>query len=246
MSLDVKLVYWPVLQGRGEFVRLCLEDAGVAYVDVARRPKEEGGGVSAVMNALKASEKGGTPLAPPILEIDGLVLSQTANICLYLAKQHGLVGEDDRSFFLANQLMLTLMDFVSEIHDTHHPISKALYYEDQKEAAKEHAALFLEHRLPKFLQYFETLLVGDGQGQPYVMGETCTYVDLAMFQVLSGLAYAFPKGFTHITPEIPRLLALREAVSQRPGIAAYLSSERRIEFNTHGIFRYYPELDWEG
>ena len=31
-----ELYYWPTIQGRGEFVRLALEDAGARYVDVAR------------------------------------------------------------------------------------------------------------------------------------------------------------------------------------------------------------------
>ena len=36
-----ELFYWPGLQGRGEFVRLAFEAAGVAYTDVARTPDGE-------------------------------------------------------------------------------------------------------------------------------------------------------------------------------------------------------------
>ena len=39
-----ELHYWPRIQGRGEFVRLALEQAGAEYVDVARGPKSSGGG----------------------------------------------------------------------------------------------------------------------------------------------------------------------------------------------------------
>jgi len=34
-----ELYYWPTIQGRGEFVRLALEEAGADYVDVARKGK---------------------------------------------------------------------------------------------------------------------------------------------------------------------------------------------------------------
>ena len=32
-----ELYYWPMIQGRGEFVRLALEEAEAPYVDVARK-----------------------------------------------------------------------------------------------------------------------------------------------------------------------------------------------------------------
>ena len=36
-----QLYYWPEIQGRGEFVRLALEEAGADYVDVARRRRTD-------------------------------------------------------------------------------------------------------------------------------------------------------------------------------------------------------------
>ena len=36
-----ELYYWPGIQGRGEYVRLALEDAGADYVDAARRGSGE-------------------------------------------------------------------------------------------------------------------------------------------------------------------------------------------------------------
>ncbi len=40
-----ELYYWPEIQGRGEFVRLSLEEAAVDYIDVARMPACRGMGV---------------------------------------------------------------------------------------------------------------------------------------------------------------------------------------------------------
>ena len=48
-----QLYYWPSIQGRGEFVRLALEEAGADYVDVARKPESEGGGRPAVQRMLE-------------------------------------------------------------------------------------------------------------------------------------------------------------------------------------------------
>jgi glutathione S-transferase len=237
-----ELYYWPTIQGRGEFVRLALEEAGVAYADVARLRETEGGGVKALMKLLRSSATHGVEsFAPPILKVGELVISQTANILSYLAPRHGLVAEDEANRLWANQLQLTIADFVTEAHDVHHPIGSGLYYEDQKPEASRRAPLFLEERMPKYLSYFERVLEKN-KGQ-HMVGPALSYVDLSIFQVLAGLSYAFPHGMARIEPKLPLLLGLRDRVASRPRIAAYLASDRRIPFNVHGIFRHYPELD---
>jgi len=227
-----ELYYWPTIQGRGEFVRLVLEEAGAHYDDVARGD----GGTKKLMRVLK--EKSGVPpFAPPILRAGDLVIAQTANICAFLAARHGLVPNDEGSRAHALQLQLTIADLVAEAHDTHHPLSTGLYYEDQRPAALERSRAFREERMPKFLGYFDRALHGD-----HLLGEF-SYVDLSLFQALSGLEYAFPKAFQRVAT--PKLLALRDRIAERPRIAAYLASKRRIAFNEDGVFRKYPELDDE-
>ncbi len=236
------LFYWPGLPGRGEFIRLVLEDAGAPYVDVARLPEDQGGGVAAILRLLRGEQSGLLPLAPPILRADGLVLAQVANICQFLGPRLGLAPADEAGRIAANQLQLTIADLVSEVHDTHHPISTGRYYEDQKEAARERSAAFLEQRLGRFLGYFERVLDRNREGEQLV-GAAISYVDLSLFQVLEGLEYAFPRAFARASAAIPKLLALRERVRQRPRLAEYLASDRRLAFNENGIFRRYPELD---
>lgn len=243
-SAPYRLYYWPVLQGRGEFVRLILEEAGAEYVDVARLPKEEGGGIPAILQMIRGERDGVRPLAPPILQDGDLVLSQTSNIALYLGRKHNLVPEEESLHYVANQLYLSLADLVAEAHDTHHPMGKSLYYEDQVEAAKAYSELFRTQRMPKFLGYFESILQKNRASEgKFLVGSQLSYVDLAMFQVLAGLAYAFPRAFEAMQSDYPLLIALRDHVVQRPHIAAYLASDRRIPFNEDGIFRQYPELD---
>ena len=240
-----ELYYWPPLQGRGEFIRLILEDAGAPYVDVGRLPAEQGGGIDPIMAIYKGGEHDGHPVfAPPVLKVGDLVLAQMPNICLYLGRRLGLAPRDEPGWLHANQLQLTIADLVDEVHDTHHPLGASLYYEDQKEAALTRSRLFVEQRLPRFLSYFAVVLARNG-GQVLV-GDAVSYVDLALFQVLSGLEYAFPGAFWRQARQAPELIGLRDQVAARPRIAAYLASARRIPFNEDGIFRRYPELDGDG
>ncbi|MEZ4427909.1 MAG: glutathione S-transferase [Nannocystaceae bacterium] len=239
------LYYWDGLPGRGEYVRLVLEAVGAPYVDVTRLPKEEGGGHAPMFALLRGEGPGLRPLAPPVLVHDGRAIAQTANICAYLAARHGLVPDDPGAQAEALQLALTISDLVTETHDTHHPIAKALYYEDQKVEARRYAERFVAERLPKFLRYFEAVAAANRDGGVHLLGDALTYVDLSMFQTLEGLAYAFPRALARIEGELPRLMALRGHVAALPRIAAYRASPRCRSFNEHGIFRRYPELDGE-
>lgn len=241
MSDRYELVYWPVLPGRGEFVRLVLEDAGAAYVDVARRPETEGGGMAPVLAELHGAGARQPAYAPPILKHGDLVLAQMPLVCAYLGERHGLAPEDEAGRWRARQLQLTLADVVAEAHDTHHPVGKSLYYDQQVPEAKKAALDFLQARLPKWLAYFERVLAANGG--TYLVGDRTSYVDLSMFQLLTGLEHAFPRGFAAAAADAPGLVALAERVAARPNLAAYLASERRMAFNLDGIFRHYPELD---
>jgi glutathione S-transferase len=232
-----ELYYWPGIQGRGEFVRLALEEAGASYVDVARKS----GGMPAMMRFLDGTRVEHPPFAPPFLKAGDLIIGQTANILLYLGPRHGLALRSEAGRLWTNQLQLTIGDFVGEVHDTHHPVAAGLYYEDQRAAAKRRAADFLKSRAPKFLRYFEGVL--ERSGGHYLLGRTISYADLSLFQVADGLRYAFPKTMRRLEKKVPRVIALHDRVAGRPRIATYLASPRRIAFNQSGIFRHYPELD---
>ena len=232
-----ELYYWPSIQGRGEFVRLALEEGGARYVDLARRP----GGMRAMTKLLRGTRISPAMFAPPFLKHGSLVVAQTANVLAYLAPRLKLVPRDEASRARALEIQLTIADLVAEAHDTHHPIAVDLYYEDQKTEAKRRAASFVAKRLPKFLGWLEDRLAHNG-GRHFV-GARVSYVDLSAFQVVAGLSYAFPNALARIARRVPRLLALHDRVAARPRVAAYLASDRRIPFNEDGIFRHYPELD---
>ena len=233
-----ELYYWPSIQGRGEFVRLTLEEAGAAYADVARDQ-----GVNAMMRALHGAASARPPFAPPALRAGKLMIAQTANILQYLGPRLGLVPAAEAGRLWAHQLQLTVEDFIIEIHNTHHPIASGLYYHEQKREARRRAADFTAERARKFLHYFENALNNNPSDKGWMIGGRLTYVDLSMFQIIAGLRYAFPKMLARLSPELPGLLALHDNVMRRPNIAAYLKSTRRLPFNEDGIFRHYPELD---
>lgn len=238
-----ELYYWPGIQGRGEFIRLAFEEAGVDYIDVARRSERSGMGMPEMLRFLDSAAVTHPPFAPPFLKAGDLVIAQTANILLFLGPRLGLVPEDEAGRLWAHQLQLTLADLVNEVHDTHHPIASGLYYQDQKPEALRRTADFTEVRLPKFFDYFEAVLERNPSGNTWLAGDALTYADLSMFQVIAGLRYAFPRAMKGLEPGYPLLVALHDRVAARKRIKAYLKSKRRIAFNNDDVFRRYRELD---
>ena len=234
-----ELYYWPGIQGRGEFVRLALEEAGAEYDDVARRS----GGMAAMQRLMDASGTAQLPFAPPFLRDGDVLIAQTANILFYLGRRLGLAPRDEAGRLWAHQLQLTIADIVDEAHDTHHPIASSLYYEDQRAEAQRRAADFIATRIPKYLGYFERVLERNPQRDRHLIGRRVSYCDLSLFQLVAGLRYAFPQAMRRLEPSFPRIGWLHDRVAARPRVAAYLQSGRRIAFNEQGIFRHYPELD---
>lgn len=240
-----QLYYWNSIQGRGEFVRLALEEAGADYVDVTRQDGI-GMGIGAMLQFTEGRSETALPFAPPFLKDGDLIISHVANILFYLGPRLDLAPTDDSLLYAANGLQLTITDFVSEVHDTHHPISTGLYYEDQKAEAKARTAAFIGDRIPKYLGYFERVLQRNPSGPQHIVGADLSYVDLSLFQVIEGLNYAFPRAMRGYAERYGALAALHASIGKRPNIAAYLSSPRRLAFNEDGIFRHYPELDLAG
>ena len=221
--MKYELYYWPSIQGRGEFIRLALEEAGADYVDVARRPNG--------MKAMQAQMKRNAIFACPFLRAGTIVVAQTALILHFLGPRIGLAPKNEKTQLWLLQQQLTISDWLVEVHDTHHPVGSGLYYEDQKAEALRRSVDFRENRLPRFLSYFEHLERPKG----------FTSLELSLFQMVEGLRYAFPRAMKAL--RYPKLAALHDQVAARPRVAAYLASERRIAFNRQGIFRHYPELD---
>src|ERR1700739_3355783 len=111
-SMRYELYYWPGIQGRGEYVRLALEEAGADYADVARSER----GMAAMMRMMEA-RSGRAPFAPPFLKAGKLVIGQTANILFYLGSRHGLAPKAEAGRLWVHQLQLTVAGLGLEIPD---------------------------------------------------------------------------------------------------------------------------------
>ena len=234
-----ELYYWSGIQGRGEFVRLALEEAGADYVDVCR----EDGGEDAMMALFDSDTVTRPPFAAPFLKAGKQWVGQTANILLFLGARHGLSPPDEAGRLWTHQLQLTIADLVAEVHDSHHPLVSSMYYEEQRREAKKRAADLVKQRLPKFLGYFERVLISNSRPPKFIVGRKLTYVDLSLFQLVSGLRYAYPNAMSRLEKKCRGLIELHDRVQERPRIAAYLASKRRLPHSEQGIFRHYKELD---
>ncbi|EJU05030.1 glutathione S-transferase C-terminal-like protein [Dacryopinax primogenitus] len=248
------LHYWGGIPGRGEYVRLAFEYAGVSYTDSNDSAK--------LLKTLRSTSP--SHFAPPMLELpNGKILSQTPAILNYLAPKLGLAGEkgnllknaveddDEREEAefersIVNQLVLTALDLCVEAHDSHHPIASSLYYEDQKQEALRRAEDFLKLRIPKYLAHFEETLRKNKVSHSHLVGKTTTTADLVLFHVVDGLLYAFPRrmGALDKGGKYKRVLKLHEKIMAEGGIKEYVESGRRRKFGV-GLFRHYPELDGE-
>ncbi|KAI1750402.1 hypothetical protein F4782DRAFT_541607 [Xylaria castorea] len=251
-NVPYELIYWPGNPGRGEFVRLALEEAGADYTDTAHTEKGIDQTLAQIDDQNVGDDNNPPPLAPPILRHGDLVISQTSNILLYLGPRLGLVppaeGEDGDpdALYRINALTLTVLDGLNnEVHNCHHPIASSLYYEDQKEEALRKSKDFVQNRLPKFLGYFQRVLEGKASGDgPWLYDGRLTYADLVLFQAIDGVTFAFPKAISAAKTSGNYLYVFRlyDAVKERPKIKEYLASKRRQSYS-QGIYRYYPELD---
>ncbi len=241
--MTYELHYWPTIQGRGEFVRLALEAAGAPYVDVARGAEDAGLGVPALLRCMEDGQQTQPPFAPPFLRDGEVLVGQTALILQYLAPTLKLVARSERARIWMQQIQLTIADMVTEAHDTHHPVGSGLYYEEQKPEALRRASEFCGTRMPRYLRWFETIVMRNPAGPRYLVGGKLSYADLSLFQLIEGLRYAFPLAAQRCLALTPAVVALHDRVAALPRVAAYLHSERRLPFNEQGIFRRYPELD---
>lgn len=185
MAAPYEIIYYTGVPGRGEHIRLMLEDAGAAYKDTRVLSFEQAR--EAVVAALEGGGNNPPYFAPPLFKHGDLVISQTPNILLYLGPKLGLAGSPDNEgdLYRVNALALTALDLLSnEVHDTHHPISTMLAWEDQKEESKRRSKQFVQGRLPSILSYWQRVLESEERGQGlWLLGNTFTYADLVLFQV---------------------------------------------------------------
>ena len=200
--MTYELYYWPGIQGRGEFVRLALEEAGAPYVDVARE-RGPGRGVAALITDAEGRRRRARAVraAVPQGRRDRR-LARRQHPRLSAPRSSASRRRRKRCVSSPNGLQLTVTDFVAEVHDTHHPISNDLYYEDQKKEAKARATAFLDHRLPKFLALLRARAGEQPRGRRPCRRRRLDRRRSVAVPVAEGVIYAFPRAMARFAANI--------------------------------------------
>lgn len=195
-----KLHYFNI-RGRAEVIRLIFAAAGEQYEDIRFEHSE--------WPAVKSQ----MPLGQiPILEVDGTKLPQSVSIARFLAKQFQLAGKDN----LEQAKVDAVADTISDLIVGYVPIIRERDETRKQELTKKFAA----DDLPKHLKNLEVLAKLYGNGGPFFVGNTLTWVDL--FYYATGESVLRLDG--NVLDDYPWLKQNRAEVEKQPRIAEYLKN----------------------
>ena len=146
---------------------------------------------------------------------DGFRLAQSLAIANYLAAANGLGGKDARETALIEQALGGVEDARME--------ARKLFVAtpEQRKAIREELA---DTSLPRWFGHFEKLLQANRSGSEYLVGNSLSVADLALWYLLEMIR---DNGLGARLADHPVLSAFFERIAARPRIAAYLSSARR-------------------
>jgi len=201
-----RLFYW-ALRGRGEQIRLLLNELGEAYEDIHvskagrfKAMRDEGPGTLSFGSV-------------PMLQDGDFTLVQGPAIMNYLGRKHGIMPTDVRAAARTEAMVLGAEDMRMAYFRT-------LGDGKAEKQAKFVAGAWMERWLPAWAGALE--LNGD---TGYLVGPSLTQADIAVWDALDAVVTwvdgASLAGF-------PRVERFYESIRVRPGIAAYLASDRRV------------------
>ncbi|GAX83827.1 hypothetical protein CEUSTIGMA_g11251.t1 [Chlamydomonas eustigma] len=225
------LVQRPFVKGRGEYIRLIFEEAGISYEEPGRT-----GGMEAVASFCW---KGGNPhfpaRAPPIVQCGDFVLCNTPAIQAYLGKRFGLMPENMEGAAHVESLLNIVTDAVAEGRLAYHPKDYYSSHKGQEEASVSYIKQYVETRLPKYIQYFQDVLAKNPCGGCFLVGDKLSVADLAVFHYMKAAEHHFKEAYESLIINTPLLFMLVQNVSERPKIKAYLSSDRCLPWDTDSM-----------
>jgi len=204
--MTYRLTYWNK-RGRGEQVRLLLQELGESYEDVYIDRQK----------LLELKKLGAKVLyfgSIPMLEDGDFRLCQAPVILSYLARKHGLAPESRKGAAKADALVLGAEDLRIQYFGLFGP------------GAAEKQRAFVDGQLrTRWLPSFEGHLEINDSDR-YFVGSSLTHADVAVWDVFDSLS-TWVSGVA--LDDYPRLQAFQRAFAERPRIASYLSSERRAQ-----------------
>ena len=202
-----RLFYWEK-RGRGEQIRLLLNELGQEYEDVYVPMNEE---------FMKLKRQGPGTLyfgSVPMLEDGDFKLAQGPVIMNYLGRKHGLMPADLQPAAKTEAMVVGAEDM------------RMAYFRLLGDGREEKQAKFVGGAWnDRWLSAWSGLIELNGD-TGYLVGSTLTQADLAVWDALDAII-TWIDGATFAS--FARVQKFYESIKARPAIASYLASDRRIQ-----------------
>ena len=209
-TMRYELYYWPGIQGRGEFVRLALEEAGADYVE---SPAGRAGAACRHDETARGQGQRAAALRAAVSQGRKVVIAQTANILLYLGSR--LTSRRATRPENCGPISCSSPSPTRRANPRHPSsgVGLALFRGAAPGGAAAHPGF---PALPgaEIFRLFRAR--AEEHGGTYMVGRRTSYVDLSMFEIVEGLRYAFPKRMKRFEKKVPGLVALRDRDRQAP------------------------------
>lgn len=253
-NISATLPEWTVLyhmpgkfKGRGEFLRLMLEDKGITSYE---NTDENLYGPKGIMDMFRGADvklidddsSGGTTfpcLYPPAILHrppgggEEVLINQVGACVIYLGDVLGYSPTTSVERARANAVLLNALDYIADGRRSFHPVKDAMSYNDQKEEGDRISKQFSQERMPKFLHHFDKVIRQNGPTKPVAGGGGITYADFALFHVLDATANQFNSDHYDNAwdkTDLPAMKGYYEWMKDRPNLKAYFASDRCAPF----------------
>ena len=226
-------------KGRGEFLRLMLEDKGVPYVNSA----ENLYGPTGIFDCFRGSPEAVATLDNTIFPVffppavrhcppDGeeVFINQVSACMVYIGQVLGYAPATAAERGRAESVMANAIDYIAEGRRSFHPFKDGMSYKDQKEQGDRVSREFATGRMLIWLQHFDKVVSKfGGPTTPVAGGKTVTYADFCLFHVLDATVHQFNVEFYDMAwdkANVPALKVYYEWIKSRPNLQAYFASDR--------------------
>ena len=200
MSNEVKLHYF-LGRGRAETTRWMLAINQINFKNIPVTTPEE---------LIELRSSGKLPFDQmPLLEINGMNLSQSSGMIRYLSRIGGFYGDNDKEALYCDMFAGAITDFAEA--------SMQAAFQPTKEIALK----MLQERFNKFAPKFELRIKENGNN--FCVGNKISFADVMLAEALS----AYVEWIHDLLKNTPLLLSIYEKVIDQTGIKSYLSSDLR-------------------
>ena len=238
------------MKGRGEFLRLMLEDKGVPYDNSGDGLYGPNGSMDMFRGSPQAIDRDADAatasppcdvhpvLYPPAIwhrPTDGsgppVLINQVGACMIYLGDVLGYAPSTTAERARANQILLNALDYISDGRSSFHPVKNHMSYNEQKEEGDKESKAFAQGRMLSFLHHFDKVARRNASGpqSPIAGGPALTYADFALFHVLDATAHQFNSEHYEQAwdkADVPALKQFYQWMMDRPNLKAYFASER--------------------